>query len=157
MTVDGRLGMVPLELSAGSRRPLVNGLSHAARLPPTLDRPANRRELLDTLVNAGYSPHVVRLLEDMNDYDLFDVFAELGYGLAPRTAPTGHLPSATSRRIGSAYCRRPLVPPCSPSPTIRQGGTDDLENVYIFQTPEVKKAGGVAALAQGGDPAKGHP
>ena len=35
-----------------------------------------------------------------------------------------------------------------------KGGTEDLENIYIFQTPEVKKAGGVAALAQGGDPAK---
>jgi type I restriction enzyme R subunit len=35
-----------------------------------------------------------------------------------------------------------------------KGGTDDLENVYIFQTPEVIKAGGVAALAQAGDPKK---
>jgi type I restriction enzyme R subunit len=35
-----------------------------------------------------------------------------------------------------------------------KGGTDDLENVYIFQTPEVKKAGGLAALAQAGDPAE---
>jgi len=27
-----------------------------------------------------------------------------------------------------------------------KGGADDLENVYIFQTPEVKDAGGIAAL-----------
>lgn len=33
-----------------------------------------------------------------------------------------------------------------------KGGTEDLENVYIFQTPEVRAAGGVAALALGGDP-----
>jgi len=34
-----------------------------------------------------------------------------------------------------------------------KGGTDDLENVYIFQTPEVRAAGGVAALGLAGDAA----
>ena len=34
-----------------------------------------------------------------------------------------------------------------------KGGTEDLENIYIFQTPEVQEAGGVAALATAGDPA----
>jgi len=32
-----------------------------------------------------------------------------------------------------------------------KGGADDLENVYIFQTPEVKDAGGIAALGLAGD------
>ena len=35
-----------------------------------------------------------------------------------------------------------------------KGGTDGLENPKIFQTPEVKQAGGLAALQAGGKPAE---
>lgn len=35
----------------------------------------------------------------------------------------------------------------------KHGGTDDLENVHIFKTPEVAAAGGIAALGLAGDPA----
>ena len=34
-----------------------------------------------------------------------------------------------------------------------RGGTDALENQHIFQTPEIKKAGGIAALKEAGKPA----
>ena len=34
-----------------------------------------------------------------------------------------------------------------------KGGTDSLENPRIFQTPEVKAAGGLAALEAAGKPA----
>jgi len=34
-----------------------------------------------------------------------------------------------------------------------RGGTEELENTSIFQTPAVKKAGGLAALAAHGEPA----
>ena len=67
----------------------------AARLveeAPTLDTfrsrwivPPERRELLGRLPDAGRSAFLVRALEEMTEYDLYDVLAELGYGLAPRT------------------------------------------------------------------------
>ena len=41
--------------------------------------------MLGRLPDAGRSALLVQRLEDMNDYDLYDVLAELGYGLAPRT------------------------------------------------------------------------
>ncbi len=47
--------------------------------------PQDRRALVDRLVTSGYSPTVVRIVDQMEDYDLFDVLAELGYGMAPRT------------------------------------------------------------------------
>jgi type I restriction enzyme R subunit len=47
--------------------------------------PPERRALLGRLPDAGRSPILVRTLQDMTDYDLYDVLAELGYGLAPRT------------------------------------------------------------------------
>ena len=156
MTVDGRLGMVPLEdYQRGLAATLVNECPTLHDFRQRWIDPPSRRELLDTLVNAGYSPHVVRLLEDMNDYDLFDVLAELGYGLAPRTR--------TDRALAFRYKqeewlgRLPLTTRAAVLAVADQfakGGTDDLENVYIFQTPDVQKAGGIAALAQGGDPSK---
>jgi type I restriction enzyme R subunit len=66
----------------------------AARLvaeAPTLENfrarwiePPKRRDMLGKLPDAGRSAVLVQRLEDMNDYDLYDVLAELGYGLAPR-------------------------------------------------------------------------
>ena len=47
--------------------------------------PQDRLEMLGHLPEAGRSAILVRDLEDMQDYDLYDVLAELGYGLAPRT------------------------------------------------------------------------
>src|SRR5207249_11852315 len=59
---------------------------------PTLDAfrarwvdPPERAEMIAAIVGAGYSPSVLRMLEDMNDYDLYDVLADVGYGMDPRT------------------------------------------------------------------------
>ncbi len=47
--------------------------------------PPSRNELLRALVTSGYSPNVVRMVDGRQEYDLFDVLAELGWGLNPRT------------------------------------------------------------------------
>src|SRR5437016_5203670 len=47
--------------------------------------PPSRQELFDTLVAAGYSPTLVRLVDEREAYDLYDVLAELGWGMRPRT------------------------------------------------------------------------
>jgi len=47
--------------------------------------PPSRQELLGGLVGAGYSPTLVRLVDEKDDYDLYDVLAELGWGMRPRT------------------------------------------------------------------------
>jgi type I restriction enzyme, R subunit len=116
--------------------------------------PPDRRLLLGKLPDAGRSPFLVRTLEEMTDYDLYDVLAELGYGLAPRTRNAraeaftykhtgwlGSLPegtAATLRALASQFAR---------------GGIDGLENPQVFQTPEVVRAGGLSALKALGKPA----
>ncbi|HLG70108.1 MAG TPA: restriction endonuclease subunit S [Chloroflexota bacterium] len=47
--------------------------------------PAQRKELMNHLPDAGRSPRVVRELEGHGEFDLYDVLAELGYGLAPKS------------------------------------------------------------------------
>ncbi len=109
--------------------------------------PAKRHELLERLPEGGRSALLVQRLEHMDAYDLFDVLAELAYGLVPLTrvdradafgykhadwltglpAPT----QATIRALTAQFART---------------GTDGLENPQIFQTPEVRQAGGIQAL-----------
>lgn len=115
--------------------------------------PPTRQELIDALVTSGYSPTVVRMVDDRQEYDLYDVLAELGWGMNPRTRHDRTLAftyknedwlntlseraAATIRAIASQFER---------------GGTEGLENPQIWQTPEVKLAGGLSALQVIGNP-----
>lgn len=132
------------------------------REAPTLDefrkrwtQPDERRELMNRLVGAGYPPSVLQVLEEMNDYDLYDVLADLGFGLSPRTR--------TDRVLAFTYKHEDWLKglPAQTAAAIRaivgqfeKGGTDGLENQMIFKTPEVMAAGGLKALMAGGKPAE---
>ena len=94
------------------------------------------------------------MLDEKEDYDLYDVLAELGWGMRPRTRQgralafnykhdnwLNHLPPRAGATI-KAIARQ-----------FERGGTEGLENPHIFQTPAVKKAGGLPALQAVGKPA----
>ena len=136
----------------------------AARLveqSPTLEafracwvQPAERRDLLAHLPEAGRSASLVRALANMGDYDLYDVLAELGYGLAPRTR------AERVEAFGYKHAGWLAKLPETAAATLRvlaaqfgRAGTDGLENAHVFETPEVKRAGGLAALKILGRPA----
>ena len=134
---------------------LVEDIPAIDQFRETWVQPIPRQEMLGKLPDAGRSPLVVRILSDMDEYDLFDVLAELGYGQAPRTREhraeafiyknqewLDSIPQQTSeviKAIASQFTR---------------AGTDTLENSQIFQTPEVANAGGMAALQAYGNPAE---
>jgi type I restriction enzyme R subunit len=135
----------------------------AARLieeAPTLDgfrarwiTPPDRREMLGRLPDAGRSALVVRALAEMTDYDLYDVLAELGYGQAPRTRPD----RAAAFGYKHGGWLGGLPPPAAATLTalatqFARGGTEELENLRVFETPEVRRAGGLAALRVLGPP-----
>jgi type I restriction enzyme R subunit len=115
--------------------------------------PPSRQELINALVTSGYSPTVVRMVDEKQDYDLYDVLAELGWGMNPRTRH--------DRTLAFTYKHEDWINalPGRAAATIRaiasqfeRGGTEGLENPQIFQTPEVKLAGGLAALQMAGNP-----
>jgi type I restriction enzyme R subunit len=115
--------------------------------------PPSRQELIDALVTSGYSPTVVRTVDGKAEYDLYDVLAELGWGMNPRTRH--------DRAMAFTYKHEDWINalPGQAAATIRaiasqfeRGGTDGLENPLIFQTAEVKAAGGLAALRMAGNP-----
>jgi type I restriction enzyme R subunit len=115
--------------------------------------PQLRHELINTLVTSGYSPNVVRMVDEKGDFDLYDVLAELGWGMAPRTR--------RDRTLAFTYKHEEWINalPKRAAATIRaiasqfeRGGTEGLENPQIFRTPEVQAAGGLAALQTAGNP-----
>lgn len=154
--VDGRAMPVPVEDYEAQL---------AARLvaeAPSLDDfrrvwidPEARRGMIADLPDAGQTLPLLRALRNMDEFDLFDVLGELGYGLEPRT------------RIGRAeafgYKHEAWLKglPARSADTVRalarqfaRGGTEGLENPKVFETPEVAAAGGLDALRTLGRPAE---
>ncbi len=117
--------------------------------------PAERQRLLSALPGAGSNLlNLVRQLDGLNDCDLYDVLADLAYELAPHTRVEradelttrdadwlASLPGDTAAVIRALAAQFAL------------GGSDALESERLFDTPGVKDAGGLAALAHGGKPA----
>jgi type I restriction enzyme R subunit len=128
---------------------------------PTLEQfrarwitPQDRRELLGQLPDGGRSAFLVRALEDMTDYDLYDVLGELGYGLSPRTC------IERAEAFGYKHADWLKSLPSAASETLQtladqfaHGGTDALENPHVFEMSDVRGAGGLAALRVIGNPA----
>jgi type I restriction enzyme R subunit len=128
---------------------------------PTIERfqeiwinPEQRRDMFSHLPDGGRSPYVVRSLMEMGDYDLYDILADMGYGLAPHTR--------TGRADAFRYKSKTWLDgmPAEASGAVlalasqfARGGTEGLENPAVFQTPEVRRAGGLAALRTVGQPA----
>ena len=84
--VDGKAMPVPIaEYKARLAARLVQEAHTLGEFRRLWVDPPSRKELIDTLVTAGYSPSVVRMVDDKQDYDLYDVLAELGWGMSPRT------------------------------------------------------------------------
>ena len=115
--------------------------------------PPDRRDLMSRMPDGGRSPLLIRELEDMGEYDLYDVLAELGYGMVPRTR--------TERAEAFTYKNEKWLSslPRSTAQTVKalasqfaRGGTEELENPKVFQTPEVVKSGGLPALKSFGKP-----
>lgn len=137
----------------------------AARLveeAPTLEKfrsvwvvPPKRRDLMAHLPDGGRSAPMVRSLEGMADYDLYDVLAELGYGMAPKTR--GERADSFAYKQESWLKRMPAGTATviqAIAGQFAKAGTDGLENPAVFDTPEVVGAGGLAALKAMGKPSK---
>ena len=158
MSTDDEGNAIPVTLEEYKNRlaaSLVENIPALDDFRETWVNPSERGEMMGSLPDNGLSPIVVRQLEVKDEYDLFDVLAEVGYGQAPKTRieraeAFGYkngdwlstLPERTQgavRAIASQFAK---------------GGTEDLESPQIFGTPEVWAAGGLSALREYGPPAQ---
>ena len=116
--------------------------------------PRARAELLHGLPQEGQSARLVQRMDELEACDLFDVLAELGYGLAPRTRR--YRSGAFEFKHGEWL---DALPPKTAA-TLRalagqftDGGVEALETASVFQAPAVVQAGGLPALQVAAEPA----
>jgi type I restriction enzyme R subunit len=115
--------------------------------------PGRRKELIDILPEDGKGLRLLRELLNQQDYDLYDVLAEIGYGMAPKNRKERVV--ALSYKHGHWFKNLPEKARLTLLALARQfekGGTDELENPHVFSAPDVKKAGGLEALKVLGEP-----
>ena len=152
--VDGKAMPVTVE---EYRERLAEKLVEAA---PTLDafrerwlQPTDRRELLAGLPDSGRSPMLLQTLTQMEDYDLYDVLADIGYGVAPRTR-ANRADAFVYKQKGWLDAKPPKTAETLKALVrqFQQGGTDGLETPTVFTVPMVRNAGGIQALKMGGEP-----
>lgn len=115
----------------------------------------SRRVLIHDLVESGFSPSLVRAVEGMSEYDLYDVLGKLGYDLPARTRRQRAEAFPIQNKGFLEYM--PLKTRATLLALIAQfaySGVEGLESTELFSTPKVKRAGGLAALQDAGKPAE---
>ncbi|MBI2918989.1 MAG: DEAD/DEAH box helicase family protein [Chloroflexi bacterium] len=109
--------------------------------------PQGRQALLATLPGGERSARLLQQLDELKECDLYDVLAQEAYGLAPKTRQ--------ERVEALAYKHGDWLKVMAPEAALviralavqfSKGGIGELENPLVFQTPAVKKAGGIRAL-----------
>lgn len=114
-----------------------------------------RRQLIDHLLGDNFSPQVIREIDEMNDFDLYDFFGHHGY----------HARALKRPERGAFYIQQHQSWFSSMKPqaaTVLQGlghqfaagGTEALESTSLWDVPEIKLAGGLDALRSLGKPAQ---
>ena len=118
--------------------------------------PPEREDLMRALVDSSHSPKVVQMVDAMQDCDMFDVLAALGYGSKARTRIDRHLAFKFKNEdwLDKAMPATAKAVILGLSGQFERLGTDALENPQIWRVPSIEKAGGMRALLALGKPAQ---
>jgi type I restriction enzyme R subunit len=105
-----------------------------------------RRQLIDHLLGDNFSPEVIREIDQMTDFDLYDFFGHHGYHARALKRPNAAICSSATTSLGSMTWT-PKPPSCS-----RAWATSSPRrhrcagNPGLWEVPEIKLAGGLDAL-----------
>ncbi len=151
---EGQLGMVTVE---EYRQMIASRLTEEIKTVDAFRKfwidPRKRRELMEILPDDGQGIRLLRELTNRTDYDLYDILAEIGYGIAPKNRKERASALLYKHREWlnefSAKARDTLL---ALARQFEKGGTEELENPHIFEAPDVLKAGGLSALKDLGKP-----
>lgn len=115
--------------------------------------PSERKTLIDKLPDDGRGVRLLRVIMQWQEYDLYDVLTQIAYGMAPKTRKA-RVEALRYKHADWFQSLPPLVGNTllALAQQFAKGGTEELENPYIFSAPEVKKAGGLEALKVLGEP-----
>jgi type I restriction enzyme R subunit len=116
--------------------------------------PPERRDLMQHLPMGEGGARLLREVTGLTDCDLYDVLADVAYGMAPRSR------TARAEAFSQKHKRWLKNLPEEAATTLQAlaaqfalDGTDALENQHVFEVQAVRKAGGLTALKRLGEPA----
>ena len=152
--IDGKLGMATIE---EYKEIIASKLSEEVKTFEEFRNywidPLRRKALLEFLPNDGAGVRMLRDLMNLKNCDLYDILAEIGFRVAPKSRKERVF--ALQYKYSDWFNNLPLNTRETLLALARQfekGGIEELENHYIFEIPEVDKAGGLEALKLLGDP-----
>jgi len=151
---DGRIALIPFDEYRREMIQRVLAEAHTLRQFRSLwIESQKRRKLIAHLIDDNYNPEIVRDLDGMTDYDFYDLFAHLGYKALALKRPDRKIIYLDKNQawfdsldLNAATVLRGL------GNQFELGGTDALETAALWDVPEIRDAGGVAALRKIGAP-----
>ncbi|MDP3822653.1 MAG: DEAD/DEAH box helicase family protein [Burkholderiales bacterium] len=112
-----------------------------------------RRSLIDHLLGDNFSPEVIREIDQMTDFDLYDFFGHHGYQARALKRPErGGLFIESNRPWFDGMDPKAAIVLKGLGHQFATGGTDALETPALWEVPEIKLAGGLDALRVVGRP-----
>jgi type I restriction enzyme R subunit len=112
-----------------------------------------RQGLIEHLLDDNFSPDVIREIDQMAEFDLYDFFGHHGYRARALRRPergelyvSGNQPWFDSMNAKAAIVLKGL------GVQFAKGGTDALETPALWEVPEIRMAGGLDALRVLGKP-----
>jgi len=106
-----------------------------------------RQSLINHILEANFSPEVIKEIDKMNDYDMFDFFGHLGYkAKALKRTERGSHYIAENQTWFDGIDKNAATVLKAFGYQFSLDGTDALETPALWQVPEIKAAGGINAL-----------
>jgi len=114
-----------------------------------------RDQLIAHLRGDNFNPEVIREIDQMNDFDLYDFLGHHGYHARALKRPErGALFIRHNDDWFSGMDDKAAIVLKGLGHQFAQGGTDALESPSLWEVPEIKQAGGLNALRGLGAPAR---
>ena len=152
---NGQIKRITIEeFKQGLARQLITNTATLDDFRAKWINPTERRGMIQDLVTGGYSPEIVRQVEGMTDYDLYDVLADLAYGVAPhKRADRAFSFSYKQRSWFETMPEQTKAVVLAIAAQFGREGTEAFENPQLFNVESIRTAGGINALKMGGNPA----
>ena len=145
---DGR--DVPIPVDEYRREMIQRVLSEAHNLNEFRElwiESQKRRQLIDYLLGDNFSPELIREIDRMNDYDLYDFFGYHGFKARALKRPErGELFITRNQSWFHGMDSKTATVLKGLGHQFAKGGTEALETPALWEVPEIKLAGGISAL-----------
>jgi type I restriction enzyme R subunit len=153
--VDGEIKRVSIdEYKQGLARKLLGSATTITEFRQKWIEREKRREMIDDLVQSGYSPALIQEVENLTEYDLYDVLIAIAYGQKARKRDDRVFNFRTKEQ--SWLESLPVETKDVLLAIVQQFSTDGTEvfdRKELFSVYDVMLAGGIDALKKGGDAA----